>query len=120
VLSVRDQGHLRFVSAGATRIVDEGGLTGTLPARTRVDFAYNGSPLVAASFTIRTAGGLIKGRAKCRLHNPTSFTPSFRGALEITGGSGRYVHAHGSGELFGVFHRHGYALDIQAIGRLLY
>jgi hypothetical protein len=35
-------------------------------------------------------------------------------------GSGRYARASGSGELFGVFHRHGYALVVQAIGRLRY
>ena len=120
VVSVRDEGHLRFVDANATVIVDEGSVSGTLPGRARVNFTYNGSPTVTARFAIRTSGGTLYGRASCRLHNPTSPAPSFRGALQITGGSGRYAHARGSGELFGVFHRRGYALVVQAIGRLRY
>lgn len=120
VTQVRDEGHMHYVSAEATLIVDEGAMTGTIPGRARVYFTYNGSPNVSARFAIHAAGGTIDGRANCRLHNPNSPTPSFRGALAIVGGSGRYAHAGGSGELFGVFHRHGYGLVVQAIGRLRY
>jgi hypothetical protein len=118
--NVRDEGSLRFTSDEATSIVDEGSLSGTLPGSGRVYFTYNGSPNVSARFTIHTAGGTIDGTAKCRLNNPNSPTPSFRGALQIVGGSGRYAHARGSGELFGVFHRRGYGLVVQAIGKLSY
>jgi hypothetical protein len=119
-LSVRDEGHLRFVGAQAKALIDTGALAGTLPGQARVRFVYNGSPNVSASFTIRATAGTISGSAHARLNNPSSPTPSFRGALQITGGSGRYAHARGSGELFGVFHRHGYGLVFQAIGRLSY
>jgi hypothetical protein len=118
--SVRDEGTLHFVSDEATSIVDAGALSGTLPGSGRVYFTYNGSPNVTARFTIHTAGGTIEGTAKCRLNNPNSPTPSFRGALAIVGGSGRYAHARGGGELFGVFHRRGYGLVVQAIGKLSY
>jgi hypothetical protein len=118
--SVRDEGSLHFLSDEATLIVDEGPLSGTLPGAGRVYFTYNGSPNVSARFTIHARGGNVYGTAKCRLSNPNSPTPSFRGALAIVGGSGRYAHAHGSGELFGVFHRHGYGLVVQAIGKLSY
>ena len=47
-------------------------------------------------------------------------TPSFRGAMSVTSGGGRYAHAHGSGEIFGVFNRRSYALTVQAVGRLSY
>jgi hypothetical protein len=118
--SVRDEGSLHFLSDEATLIVDEGGLSGTLPGSGRVYFTYNGSPSVSARFTIHAAAGNVYGTAKCRLNNPNSPTPSFRGALQIVGGSGRYAHARGSGELFGVFHRRGYGLIVQAIGKLSY
>lgn len=118
--NVREEGSLRFASDEATQIVDEGGLSGTLPGSGRVYFTYNGSPNVTARFTIRTASGTIDGTAKCRMNNPNSPTPSFRGALVIVGGSGRYARARGSGELFGVFHRRGYGLVVQAIGKLSY
>ncbi|MGC2375337.1 MAG: hypothetical protein WA484_15830 [Solirubrobacteraceae bacterium] len=120
VAEVHDEGHLHFLSAEATLIVDEGSMSGTIPGRARVYFTYNGSPNVSARFAIHAAGGTIDGRANCLLHNPNSPTPSFRGALQIVGGSGRYAHARGSGELFGVFHRRGYRLIVQAIGKLSY
>jgi hypothetical protein len=118
--TVRDEGSLHFLSDEATLIVDEGSLSGTLPGSGRVYFTYNGSPNVSARFTIHARGGNVYGAAKCRLSNPNSLTPSFRGALQIVGGSGRYAHARGSGELFGVFHRRGYGLVVQAIGKLSY
>lgn len=119
-LYVRDSGHLHFLSDSATSIFDGGRVTGTIPGGAKVRFEYNGSPHVAASFTIFARGGAIYGHALCQLHNPTSPVPSFKGALSITGGRGRYAHAHGSGHLYGVFHRHGYAIDMQAVGELTY
>lgn len=119
-VSVRDEGHLKFRSAQATTLLDEGAVRGSLPGRAAVRFVYNGSPKVSATFTIHTSGGTVTGKAHCRLNNPTSPTPSFRGALQITGGTGRYARARGAGELFGVFHRRGYGLVVQAVGRLRY
>jgi hypothetical protein len=119
-VSVRDEGKLRFVSSYGSWLTDEGLLAGTIPGKARVSFEYNGSPLVRARFTIHGRAGSISGVAHGRLSSPTSLTPSFRGSLSITGGSGRYRGARGSGELFGVFHRRGYSLVVQAIGTLRY
>jgi hypothetical protein len=119
-ISVRDEGQLHYRTDNATTIVDEGPVHGTIPGQARVYFVYNGSPNVSAHFTIRTSSGWLSGWARCRLHNPSSRVPSFRGALHITGGGGRYAAAHGSGELFGLFYRRGYGLVVQAIGTLRY
>jgi phage gpG-like protein len=119
-LSVRDEGKLRFLSSSGSSLLDEGTVTGTIPGRARVSFTYDGSPNVTARFTIYGRGGSISGVAKGRLNSPNSLTPSFRGSLAITGGHGRYAHAHGNGELYGVFYRRGYALTVQALGRLRY
>jgi hypothetical protein len=119
-LTVRDAGYLRFVTSSGDQVIDEGSVRGTLPGKTRVHFTYNGNPIVYASFVITGTGWSLYGRANCRLSNPNSSAPSFRGALTLTGGAGRYARAHGSGELFGVFSRRSYALDVQAIGRLFY
>jgi hypothetical protein len=115
---VREEGQLHFLSDNATTIIDTGRIHGTIPGVARVDFIYNGSPEVRATFIIRGPGGTIRGRARGRLSDPVSPAPSFRGSLSITGGSGRYARTHGGGELFGVFHRHGYGLTFQAIGTL--
>jgi hypothetical protein len=120
VLNVNDAGHLRFVTSDGSEIIDEGPATGTVPGTLRVHFIYNGEPAVSARFTISGHDGSISGRASGRLNNPTSPAPSFRGAFTITGGSRRYAHIHGTGELFGVFTRRGpnkYALVVQAIGK---
>lgn len=119
-LTVKDTGDLHFKSVAASSILDEGTISGTLPGKGRVTFLYDGSPNVTARFTIYASGGSISGEAHCKLKDPTSLTPSFSGALKISGGSGRYNHAHGTGKLYGVFHRHGYAIDMQATGQLNY
>lgn len=120
MLSIHDEGSLRFVSDNATQVIDEGRVGGTFPGSAHVNFTYNGSPRVSATFTIRGSGGSIDGKAQAQLSNPNSPAPSFRGALTIVGGSGRYTHARGSGVLSGIFHRRGYSLIFQASGKLRY
>lgn len=124
VLNVRDEGKLRFITSSGSEIIDEGPAAGTVPGTVLVHFIYNGDPQVSARFTISQRHiGSISGKAKGNLSNPTSPEPSFRGKFSITGGSGRYAHIHGGGELFGVFYRRGknkYALTVQTIGKLPY
>jgi len=85
-----------------------------------VRFVYDGEPTVSAQFTISAAGGSISARGTGTLSSPTSPSPSFRGRMSVTGGSGRYAHVRGGGELFGVFYRRSYGLTVQAIGKLPY
>jgi hypothetical protein len=119
-LNVHDEGHLHFITSSGSEIIDEGAAKGSFPGTVKVHFDYNGNPAVSAKFTISGRGGSISGQAKARLSNPTSPAPSFRGAFSITGGSGHYAHIHGTGEIFGVFTRRGYALVVQTIGDLHY
>jgi hypothetical protein len=97
VLNVRDEGHLRFVHASGSVIIDEGHVSGTFPGTATVRFLYDGEPKVSARFTIVGHGGSISARGKGRLSSPTSPSPSFSGHMTITGGTGRYAHIHGSG-----------------------
>ena len=120
VLSIRDQGSLHFVRASGSLLLDEGRVSGSFPGSVKVRFLYNGEPNVSADFTIAGKGGSISARGTGRLSSPTSATPSFRGRMQITGGTGRYEHIRGSGELFGVFNRRSYALTVQAVGKLPY
>jgi hypothetical protein len=120
VLNVHDEGRLRFLKSSGSVIIDEGPATGTFPGKVHVRFTYNGEPTVTAQFTITGTHGSISARASGRLSDPVSPTPSFRGSMKITGGSGRYAHVRGGGELFGVFNRRSYGLTVQAIGKLPY
>jgi hypothetical protein len=119
-LSVRDEGRLRFVRSSGSQLIDEGSISGTIRGWTRVRFTYTGDPHVSATLTIYGSGGSINVRATGHLSSPTSTSPSFRGTLTIVGGSGRYAHASGSGELFGVFYRRSYGMVVQTIGKLRY
>jgi hypothetical protein len=119
-VNVRDEGRLHFAKSSGSQLIDEGHASGTMPGWVKVRFTYNGNPTVFARFTIYAKDGSINGHASGRLSNPTSPSPSFRGSLSITGGSGRYTHASGSGELFGVFYRRSYGLTVQAISTLRY
>jgi hypothetical protein len=119
-LSVRDEGHLYYVRSSGSQLIDEGHAGGTFPGWVKVRFTYNGEPTVSASLTIHGSGGTISARASGRLSSPVNPSPSFRGHMYATGGSGRYAHVHGSGELFGVFSRRSYGLTVQAIGKLSY
>lgn len=119
-LRVYDEGHLHYVRSSGNELIDEGHASGTMPGSVVVHFTYNGNPTVYASFTIHASKGTISGYAKGHLSNPTSPSPSFRGALSLSGGAGRYAHAHGTGELFGVFYRRSYAMTVQTRGGLAY
>jgi len=119
-LNVYDEGHLHYLRSSGDRLIDEGKAAGTVPGKVIVYFEYTGNPTVYAHFTIYARAGTISGYAKGRLSNPTSPSPSFRGALSLSGGAGHYAHAHGSGELYGVFYRRNYAMTVQTRGRLDY
>jgi hypothetical protein len=120
VLNVRDEGRLHYVRSSGEEIIDEGHATGSFPGGVKVRFEYTGEPIVGASFTIYGNGGSISARGTARLSSPTSPSPSFHGTMTITGGSGRYAHIRGGGELYGVYYRRSYALTVQAIAKLPY
>jgi hypothetical protein len=119
---VRDEGRLHYTGSSGSLLQEEGTATGTLPGKLRVRFVYTGTSLtVAAQFTITGSGWSLIGHGTGTLSDPNSPSPSFRGRMSITGGTGRYAHAHATGELFGVFYRrHHYALTVQTVGELHY
>lgn len=119
-VSVKDEGYLRLVKSSGSLLIDEGPAHGTIPGTVKIHFVYNGDPTVSAQITIYGHAGSIQAQATGRLSSPTSSSPSFEGTLTIDGGSGRYAHAHGSGQLYGVFYRRSYAMTVQTRGTLRY
>jgi hypothetical protein len=101
-------------------LLDEGHTAGSFPGWVKVRFTYTGEPTVSARLTIYGKEGTISASGSGQLSSPASRSPSFRGRMRTTGGSGRYAHVHGSGEMFGVFDRRSYGLIVQAIGKLSY
>lgn len=119
-LNVKDEAKLHFLKSSGSTLIDEGSATGTIPGRVKISFTYTGSPNVSSTFTIYGSSGSISVHASGRLSSPTNPKPSFKGRLTVTGGSGRYAHATGSGTLYGVFNRRNYAMLVQTVGSIRY
>jgi hypothetical protein len=121
ILSVRDTAHLRYIareSEGST-LVEEGSAGGQLPGAMRARLTVGASSFTGR-FSLRTRGGsIIKGYGSAKPSGGGRYQ-SFAGSLVVTGGTGRYVHAHGKAGLYGVFDRQTYGLTIQTTGRLSY
>jgi len=119
-VSVKDEGRLKLVKSSGSLLIDEGPASGSLPGKVRVRFIYKGEPTVSAQITISGPDGSVSAHGYGRLSSLTSPSPSFKGTLTISGASGRYAGAHGSGELYGVFYRRTYAMTVQTQGTLHY
>jgi hypothetical protein len=116
-LRASDQAHLSYVSASGSTLYETGRASGTLPGSMRVHMRI--AATFSGSFTIYTSGGSIAGHGSAVPHGAGIYE-SFAGSLAVTGGSGRFRHAHGSAKLYGTFNRSNYALVIQTRGMLLY
>jgi hypothetical protein len=116
-LTASDTAHLHYVSASGSLLFEEGRALGTLPGSMRVHCDI--STTISGSFTIYTRGGTLRGRGEATPHGSGVYE-SFAGWLIVTGGSGRYAHAHGRTGLYGTFNRDNYALTVQTTGTLSY
>lgn len=116
-LRAREQAKLHLVSSRGEELYETGAATGTLPGSMRVHMRLG--PTFDGTFTIRARGGTITGHGKAKPHAGVVYE-SFAGTLVVTGGSGRYRHAHGTASLYGTFDRDNYALAIHTSGTLRY
>lgn len=106
----------RRKSEGA-QLIEEGNATGDLPGSMYADLSVEGS--FHGSFRLQTGGGWIYGHGTATPSGSGRFE-SFHGTLEVTGGTGRYAHAHGHAGLYGVLDRDTYEVKIQTVGQLSY
>ncbi|HLM86856.1 MAG TPA: hypothetical protein VK272_11780 [Solirubrobacteraceae bacterium] len=105
------------MSSSGSLLLDEGKATGTLPGSMRAHLDLGTT--FTGTFTIYASGGSIQGRGSATPHGSGTYE-SFAGTLTVTGGTGRYAHAHGHGGLYGTFDRDTYALVIKTTGSLTY
>ncbi|MFI5004537.1 MAG: hypothetical protein ACHQE6_05945 [Solirubrobacterales bacterium] len=117
VVKATDTAKLHYIKHSGSQLLEEGSAQGTLPGSMRAH--CNLGTTFTASFTIYTNGGTINGHGTATPHD-TGLYESFAGKLTITGGTGRYTHAHGHAGLYGTFNRRTYALVIQTTGSLSY
>jgi hypothetical protein len=109
--------HLHLVRASGSLLFEEGTASGSISghmiAHLDVGATFTGT------FTTYTRHGEIKGRGTATPHGSGRYE-SFAGSGVVTGGTGRYAHAHGHGGLYGVFDRRTYAVVVQTTGVLSY
>lgn len=118
VLNATDTAHLHYIHSSGAQLVETGSATGTLPGRMKANISIGAT--FGGSFTIYTSGGdSVHGQVSAAPHGSGTYE-SFRGSLTVTGGTGRYAHAHGHADLYGVFDRKTYALVVQTTGRITY
>jgi hypothetical protein len=117
VLDGNAEAKLRYVRSSGSTLVEEGpvsgGLAGHMRATLRLGATFTGS------FTFYTKRGEIKGHGTAHPHGSGRYE-SFAGTDVMTGGSGRYAHAHGRGSMYGTFDRKTYEVTIQTRGMLDY
>jgi hypothetical protein len=116
-LNATDTAHLRFVRSSGSRLLDEGTASGTLPGRMRANVDVGAT--ISGTFTLTIHGGKITGHGSATPRGAGEYE-SFSGSLVVTGGTGRYAHAHGHAGLYGTFDRNNYALVVQTTGTLHY
>jgi hypothetical protein len=117
IARVTDTAKLRYIRHAGSQLLEEGAAQGTLPGSMRAH--CNLGSTFTATFTIYTHYGTIDGHGTATPHG-SGIEESFAGTLIVTGGTGRYTHAHGHAGLYGTFDRRTYALVIQTTGSLSY
>jgi hypothetical protein len=117
VLHASDQAHLRYVSASGSTLYETGKASGTLPGSMHVHMRI--AATFSGNFVIYAQGGTIEGHGTATPHGSGVYE-SFAGTLIVSGGSGRYSHAHGTAGLYGTFNRDTYALVVKTTGNLHY
>ena len=90
---------------------------GTLPGSMRALVEIGAT--IGGSFTFYLQDGTLKGHGVATPHGAGVYE-SFAGTVTITGGTGRFIHAHGHTGLYGTFDRNTYALTIQTTGTFSY
>ncbi len=116
-LSATDTAHLHYIHSSGSKLIEQGSATGGLPGSMHVEL--NVGATFSGTFTIYASGGTVTGHGTATPHGSGRFE-SFSGSLVVTGGTGRYAHAHGKAGLYGSFDRKTYALAVQTTGKLSY
>jgi hypothetical protein len=109
--------HLRYLTAKGAYLLEEGPASGPLAGTVKARVRFTAD--ISGSFEFYPHDGSISGYGSAKLHESGTYV-SFGGTVKITGGTGRYAHARGSGGLYGVYNRRTLALTIQTTGSLSY
>lgn len=119
-ISINESGSLHYSNKQGPVVKESGSARGTLSGTIYIQLRLPSPKVVSASIQVYPKGGSIKGSASASYSNHGSYA-SFSGRMNITGGSGRYSKARGSGLSFsGTINRSNSAVSVHVSGRFSY
>src|ERR1700728_2111102 len=120
-LDLNDSANLSLSNKKGFELKESGKASGSLPGTIYIQLKVTGERVVTANIQVYPSGGSLKASASGSYRVDTSSTASVSGKLNITGGSGRYSKAKGSGLSFsGTVHRPGDSVSVRVSGNMSY
>lgn len=116
-LHASDRASLHYVSSSVDVFYETGRASGTLPGFMRVHMRLGYT--FSGRYVIQAAGGSIRGHGSATPHGSGTYE-SFAGTIAVTGGTGRFRHAHGHARVYGTFDRMNNRLTLHTTGTLHY
>lgn len=120
-LDLNDNANLNLSNKKGFELKEAGKASGSLPGTIYIQLKVASERSVTASIQVYPSGGSLKATASGSYRVESSSTASFSGKLNITGGTGRYSKAKGSGLSFsGTVHRPGDSVSVRVSGNMSY
>jgi hypothetical protein len=120
-LNLNDSANLSLSNKKGFELKEGGKASGSLPGAIYIQLKVASERSVTASIQVYPSGGSLKATASGSYRVESSSTASFSGKLNITGGTGRYSKAKGSGLSFsGTVHRPGDSVSVRVSGNMSY
>jgi hypothetical protein len=119
-LNLSDSAKLHLQNKHGLVLKEAGNAKGTLSGPLYLQLNVTSTRSVTAQIQVYPHGGSIKGNASAN-YTVQGATAAFSGSMNVTGGSGRYSKAHGSGLKFsGTIKRSNDAVTVRVSGKLSY
>lgn len=118
-LSMNETAQLRVLSRRGIIFNEQGPASGTFRCTLTLRLTAKVTH-VSIQFSANPSGGTLRGEGSANVQ-PEGAIGRVTGTVSITGGSGRYAHAHGSRlAITGTVNRHNYNLSIRVTGTMYY
>jgi hypothetical protein len=115
-VSINDTARLHKTSSHGFNLYESGTATGSLGGSISLHLEVISTNRFKTQLTVHPRGGSVNAVASGSYSNRGG-TASFSGTLSVTGGSGSYSHAHGSGLSFsGTLQRSNAAVTVRVSG----
>ncbi len=120
-LDMKDTANLTLSNKKGFELKEAGKASGSLSGTIYIQLKVASERSVSAKIQVYPSGGTLDASATGSYRVQSSSTATFTGSLNITGGSGRYSKAKGSGLSFsGTVHRPGDSVSVRVSGNMSY